>query len=417
MKFCEKILQDRRQLESLKQQNFDVFIIEAIDPCSKILADYLDIPFIPMMTLGLGHWDGNPRPPSYIPAAISNFTPDMSFPQRIGNFIMKLMYEIIPIVMKFDAPFEELKAKYGMNTSLYISQTFNRASIKFVYADFALDFNAPIEPDTVLVGGFHIAPPKPLSGELALWVENSGTYGTVVSSFGTLVKNFEGKWERIFLDAFARLSQNVVWRNKDASKITRENKLAYYAEKSIPDNVRLMSWFPQTSLLADPNVKVFVTHCGQHAAFEAAYFGVPVVAIPLSADQYTQAAKLVGAGQMGVQIDINSLTADSLSTAIQTVLKDPRYKENAMAMSARLRDQLVPKQDLIRYWVDYVIRNKGARHLKSPAYKLNFVQYHSLDVIGFLLLLFTAVLYSIYRTVKSGLIGLYHIVQLKEKIE
>ncbi len=311
MKFCEKILQDRRQLESLKQQNFDVFIIEAIDPCSKILADYLDVPFIPMMTLGLGHWDGNPRPPSYIPAAISNFTPDMSFPQRIGNFIMKLMYEIIPIVMKFDAPFEELKAKYGMNTSLYISQTFNRASIKFVYADFALDFNAPIEPDTVLVGGFHIAPPKPLSGELALWVENSGTYGTVVSSFGTLVKNFEGKWERIFLDAFARLSQNVVWRNKDASKITRENKLAYYAEKSIPDNVRLMSWFPQTSLLADPNVKVFVTHCGQHAAFEAAYFGVPVVAIPLSADQYTQAAKLVGAGQMGVQIDINSLTADS----------------------------------------------------------------------------------------------------------
>ena len=75
MRFCEKILENKEALEELRRENFDVFIIEAIDPCSKILADYFDIPFIPLMTLGLGHWDGNPRPPSYIYRLLSRPSP------------------------------------------------------------------------------------------------------------------------------------------------------------------------------------------------------------------------------------------------------------------------------------------------------------------------------------------------------
>lgn len=259
-RFCEEILQDQELLLRLKQENFDVFILESIDPCSKILADYLDVPFIPLMTLGLGHWDGNPRPPSYIPAPISNFTPDMTFTQRILNFIMKFMYEFIPVVMGFDAPFEDLKVKHNMNTSLRISQTFDRASIKLVNGDFALDFISPIEPDTVLVGGFSIVPPKPLQGDIAEWVRSSGEFGTIVSSFGTLVNNFEGKWKRIFLDAFARVPYHVIWRNKDAARVTPETRAQLSPEERVPDNVKLLRWFPQTSLLANRNVKVFSFH-------------------------------------------------------------------------------------------------------------------------------------------------------------
>ena len=417
MRFCEKILENKEALEKLRRENFDVFIIEAIDPCSKILADYFDIPFIPLMTLGLGHWDGNPRPPSYIPAPISSFTPEMTFVQRLGNFIMKFMYEFIPILMGFDAPFEELKAKYNMNTSLPIAQTFNRASIKLVNSDFALDFTSPIEPDTILVGGFSIAPPKPLEGELADWVVNSGEFGTVITSFGTLVKNFEGKWKRIFLDAFARVPQHIIWRNKDAARIAASNKTQIYAEERIPDNVKMMQWFPQTSLLANRNVKVLITHCGLNSAFEAAYFGVPVVAIPISADQFNQAAKLVGQGKMGIQLDINTLNADSLSNAIQTVVSDPSYRQNAQVMSQRLKDQLVSKRDTIAYWVDYVIRNKGAYHLKSPAHKLTWWQYHSLDVICFLAFLFSIVSYSVYRTLKTVACNIFAFVSVKSKVE
>jgi len=36
------------------------------------------------------------------------------------------------------------------------------------------------------------------------------------------------------------------------------------------------------------------------------------------------------------------------------------------------------------YWVEYVIRHKGAHHLHSVAVDLKWYQYFSLDVISFL---------------------------------
>jgi hypothetical protein len=77
-------------MRSLKQRNFDVFVVEAVDPCGKILADWLDVPFVPLMTTGLGHGDGNTRLPSHVPAPISWFTPDMSLGQRVVNVLLKV---------------------------------------------------------------------------------------------------------------------------------------------------------------------------------------------------------------------------------------------------------------------------------------------------------------------------------------
>lgn len=49
------------------------------------------------------------------------------------------------------------------------------------------------------------------------------------------------------------------------------------------------------------------------------------------------------------------------------------------------------------WWTEYVLRHKGAAHLRSPAIDLPFYQYFLLDVIGFCL---TVVLIVIYITVK-----------------
>ena len=38
------------------------------------------------------------------------------------------------------------------------------------------------------------------------------------------------------------------------------------------------------------------------------------------------------------------------------------------------------------YWIEYVIRHRGAKHIKYPGADLNFFQYHSLDVFAFFLL-------------------------------
>lgn len=44
--------------------------------------------------------------------------------------------------------------------------------------------------------------------------------------------------------------------------------------------------------------------------------------------------------------------------------------------------------NLAIHWIEFVIRHKGAPHLRNPGLKLNWYQYYFLDVLGLLLLTF-----------------------------
>jgi glucuronosyltransferase len=61
------------------------------------------------------------------------------------------------------------------------------------------------------------------------------------------------------------------------------------------------------------------------------------------------------------------------------------YKENAMRLSRIHHDQPVKPLDRAVFWIEFVMRHKGAKHLRVAAHDLSWFQYHSLDVIGFLL--------------------------------
>ena len=54
---------------------------------------------------------------------------------------------------------------------------------------------------------------------------------------------------KMMLNVFSRLKQKVIWK--------WETEMA-----DAPDNVLISSWLPQTSLLAHPNLKLFITHAG-----------------------------------------------------------------------------------------------------------------------------------------------------------
>ena len=57
-------------------------------------------------------------------------------------------------------------------------------------------------------------------------------------------------------------------------------------------NIKFISFAPQNDVLGHPAVKAFVTHAGSNSIYEAAYHGMPVVCIPLIADQADNAARV-----------------------------------------------------------------------------------------------------------------------------
>lgn len=67
--------------------------------------------------------------------------------------------------------------------------------------------------------------------------------------------------------------------------------------------------------------------------------------------------------------------------------------EAARTVSKRYRDQPMTPTDTMVYWSEYVIRHKGAPHLRSPGLDLNYIQYHNLDVFA---AIFSIIILSVY---------------------
>lgn len=81
-------------------------------------------------------------------------------------------------------------------------------------------------------------------------------------------------------------------------------------------------------------------------------------------------------------LEFQSLTEKVFKSKILELIENEEYSKNAQKISQLFRDNPVDPMENAMYWIEYVIRTKGAKHLKSAAIKLNWFQYLCFDVIG-----------------------------------
>lgn len=67
------------------------------------------------------------------------------------------------------------------------------------------------------------------------------------------------------------------------------------------------------------------------------------------------------------------------------------YKSSMQRLSALHHDRPVTPMNTSVFWVEYVMRHGGARHLRMASHDLNWFQYHSAEVIASLLLVLLVV--------------------------
>ncbi|MCP6558995.1 UDP-glycosyltransferase family protein, partial [Klebsiella pneumoniae] len=65
-------------------------------------------------------------------------------------------------------------------------------------------------------------------------------------------------------------------------------------------------------------------------------------------------------------VDFLTMSSTDLLNAVKTVIIDPSYKENAMRLSRIHHDQPMKPLDRAVFWVEHVMRHKGAKHLRLP---------------------------------------------------
>lgn len=168
---------------------------------------------------------------------------------------------------------------------------------------------------------------------------------------------------------------------------------------TLGNNTLLVKWMPQKDLLGHPQTRVFVAHGGTNGVQEAIYHGVPILGLPLMFDQSDNLSRMKAKGVAKV-VDIAYLNRDNFLEALRAVLEDPSYRENMQRLSRLHKDQPMKPLDQAMFWIEYVMRHKGAPHLRTQSFRMSWIQYHSVDVIATLL---AALLLILLLCLSSGM--------------
>ncbi|WP_425557703.1 macrolide family glycosyltransferase [Kitasatospora cystarginea] len=102
----------------------------------------------------------------------------------------------------------------------------------------------------------------------------------------------------------------------------------------LPGNVEVHSWVPQLAVLEQADA--FVTHAGMGGASEGLYCGLPMIAVPQAADQFSNADRLVELG-VGRRIDTAEATAAELRAALLELTADPEVAARLEGIRSELR--------------------------------------------------------------------------------
>ena len=184
---------------------------------------------------------------------------------------------------------------------------------------------------------------NPLSDNIQKFIDES-EHGVVYFSLGGNLNPSVMPLEKqeAIIKALSKLKENVLWKWDDLN--AKVDKKKFLVQK----------WFFQDDILANPKLKLFITHGGLLGGTEAVYYGKPLVTIPIFGDQKTNAARSVLNGY-GVRVDYNNLTETSLTWALNEILNNEKYTKRVQELSKVFRDKPQHPVDLAKYYVEYVI--------------------------------------------------------------
>ncbi|KAL8560263.1 hypothetical protein ACOMHN_005994 [Nucella lapillus] len=373
---CSSYMEARDDMDQLRREGkVDIVVVDGspVGRCLTLLPAYLGAPFVAMSSF-IDPFDSSlPLPTSFYPAPLTALPGNMAFFQRLFNF---LGYATYGGGGRLWRGFHQGNSLGERVNRLDSGKLIKKALLYLENSDYIIDYPKAIFPNFLQVGGLTASPANPLPGPLAKFFDGDTGMGVIVVSLGPHVftpnKNLEDK----LLTVFRRLDSRVLLRLNASRSLNRLK------------HVQTVSWFPQNDALGNPNTRLFVSHCGKNSFFEALYHGVPLLCCHFAGSDVLGTAARVAEYGVGLSLDLLTASADSIATAITTLLTEKAYARRMKAASKLFHSRSQAPAARAASAIEHVLRYGGG-YLRPRSIEMTFFQYAGLDIA---LVLFTVVL-------------------------
>ncbi|KAM4071388.1 hypothetical protein ACB094_11G058700 [Castanea mollissima] len=167
--------------------------------------------------------------------------------------------------------------------------------------------------------------------DIMKWLDNQPPLSVVFLCFGSM-GSLDDNQVREIAQALDRGGFRFLWslrrpppKGKIALPTNYEN-----LEEVLPEGFldrtagigKVIGWAPQVAILSHPAIGGFVSHCGWNSILESLWFGVPIAAWPLYAEQQLNAFEMVKELNLAVEIMLDSRRDFMIDNQINVASKD-----------------------------------------------------------------------------------------------
>lgn len=394
---------------ALKNEKFDL-VITGVFVADFVLGfgPYFDAPTVVLWTAGLTKLTsdlvGNPRAISSVPHIMLG--PQDSMVPVVARLKNLLVGCIENVYTFFSWYYQNSYYEWNFPPDRFPSYSDVRKNVSLVLLNthFSHGGPRPYLQNVVEVGGLQIkVKPDPLPQDIQDWLDGA-KHGAIYFCLGSNLKSKDLPPAKLknFIESLGKLKQRILWK---------------WETDSIPNqpaNIMTKKWLPQDDVLAHKNVILFISHGGLGGMAEARYHGVPVLGIPIFAEQSTNVRAVVREG-WGLEVDYETIGQASFTNSLNEIITNPTYRQKAQEMSAIYRDRPQNAMDTACYWIEYVIRYRGASHMHYQGADLSFIQDEMLDAVA-VVLVACYIVFKVFKLIILGIGKLFCVKRSKQKV-